>query len=486
MAQRLLTPSEQRRSEILAHSSEVLADMPHSYGTQSFILSESEAAQIGEAIHTRDHRAIYDLVNPVLSSAVEDYKATEPRECIGIWNQTFATIYGEGIKINDLLANDNTRELLNTVLTDSNTTQLGMDTTEYFKLLESVAIATMPDTGFRTLPASKRSRAGGSESALFYRTISLLDNVASTPPGIRTMREDVLKTDANALNKYMASMVRTHSAQETLATILDMEPHDIRRQKAGLELVFREEEIDHDIEIDDMLHILEWKMLMGPEEDRATRHKRIKMIIEGQSQTERQRRKVDYDWCPERLDFLIEIAEQAKKDGRNPAMYISNRFEEGAGVYVSVELDNPNDPTQKMLFADNPIAGNALYIVDEVRLENEGRPNSWQSVLGANRRIARERGAIRKYHTKNWQDILGKVMSMGETPDPEAAEKNLSVKPAIVSERANAATVSTPETRATIRTESVDELIERSRKAQERVAQLVAAAKTLTVHETIE
>ena len=464
-----LNPSEQRRKDILAHSSEVLADMPQSYGTQSFILSEKEAALIGEGIHERNHRAIFDVLSPVIQSAEEDYIATEAGECIGIWNKAFASIYGEGITINDLLANDTTRELLNTVLMDSVNTQLGMDTTEYLKLLESVAIATMPDEGFKSLPVSKRSRAGGSERALYYRSISLLDSIASTPPGIRTMREGVLNTDANALNKYTTSMVRTHCAQGSLATILEMEPHDIRRQKAGLERTFLEEEVEHDIEIDDMLHVLEWKMLTGPEEDRATRHKRIKMIIEGQSQTERQRRKVDYDWCPERLDFLIEIAETAKKDGRNPVMYISNRFEEGAGVYVSVELDNPNDSTQKMLFADNPIAGNALYIVDEVRLENEGRPNSWQSVLGANRRIARERGAIRKYHTKNWQDILGKVMSMGEAPNPDAAIKNLPSEPIVKSESYTPAY-----------TETTEELIERSRKAQERVNKLVAAAKTLT------
>lgn len=409
------TPSEERRKEILAHSSEALANLPHSYGSQSFILSEYEAEEVGEAIHTRNHRAIYDVIGGVLDSAVEDFVATGPEECIGVWNQSFESIYGEGITLGDLLANNDTRELLNYVLTGSEKTQLGMDTTEYLKLIETIAIATMPDKGIKSIPESRRSRTGGSERALFNRSVSQLSMFADSTPGIRTMRENVLNTDPNALNKYLGSMVKSHSAQSVLANLMELNEHDIRRKKAGLERIFNEEQIDHDMDIEDLLHILEWKILNNDEEDRETRHTRIKKIIEGQSQTERQRRQLDYDWCPERLDFLIEIAETAKTNGRHPSMFISNRFEEGAGVYVAVELDNPHDPTKKMLFADNPIAGNALYIVDEAGLSNEGRPNYWQKVLGANRRIARERGALRKYHTKNWQAILPKVMTMGET-----------------------------------------------------------------------
>lgn len=456
------TPSHQRRKELLTRSSEVLAHMPQTYGTQSIILSENEASHIGEAIHRRNHRAIYDTIGGVIDSAVEDYEGTNAAECIGLWNNATASLFGDDVKIGDLLASDATRELLNIALSQSETTQLGLDTTEYLKLLESVAVTFMPEEGFTTYSDSRRARVGGSPKALFYRVVTSLNRIAELEPGMRTVREDVLNTDPNALNKYLASLVRARSAQASLGMLLEMTPHDIRRQKAGLERTFANVDEAHDLEIEDMLHILEWKMLTGSE-DRETRHKRIKAIIEGQSSTERQRRQVAYDWCPERLDFLIEIAETAQLEGRNPSMYISNRFEEGAGVYVAVELDNPHDASQKMLFADNPIAGNALYIVDEARLENEGRPNSWHNVLGASRRIARERGAIRKYHTKNWQDILGTVMSMGEPLQQHTTERP----------------VTTHESTEQPTTVDSDQLIEESQALRAKLEALIAAARPL-------
>jgi len=60
-------------------------------------------------------------------------------------------------------------------------------------------------------------------------------------------------------------------------------------------------------------------------------------------------------------------------------------------------------------------------------------------------------------------------MSMGEAPNPDAAIKNLPSEPIVKSESYTPAY-----------TETTEELIERSRKAQERVNKLVAAAKTLT------
>ena len=449
-------PSQLRRQELLTHSAEALADMPHVYGTQSFILSENEATLVGEAIHTRDHRAIYELIGGVLDAAVEDYESTNPDECIGRWNQSFATIFGDGITINDLLENDDTRELLNFSLTNSETSQLGLDTTEYLKLLESIAISTMPSEGFHSYSESRRSRTGGTHRALYFRALTILNSLAESEPGIRTMRQDVLNTDANALNKYLSSLVRARSAQASLSKIIELTPHDIRRQKVGLQKTFLDQQNDHDSEVEDMLHILEWRLLTG-KEDRDTRHKQIKKIIEGQSTTERQRRQLELEWCPERLDFLIEIAETAQTEGRNPSLFISNRFEEGAGVYIAVEIDHPYNPSRKMLFADNPSAGNALYIVDEVRLENEGHPNAWQNVLGANRRIARERGALRKYHSKNWQDILPEIMSMGASTD-EAL---------------------TPNQLQSVNLNEADALIDESKVLQARLNALIASVRPL-------
>jgi len=450
----------------------VLGSMPQTYGTQSIIVSEQEALIVGEAVATRNHRAIREVFGDTLEKTVDDYRATNAQECIGVWNRTIANTYGEDIVLHDMLADNDTRELLNALLTSSENSQLGLDTTEYLKLLETVAIITMPDKGFTSYPESRRSRTGGSERAVFYRSISLLTSCADSTPGIRSVREGILSTDQTALSKYLASSAKSSSAQASLEKIIEMDPHDIRREKAGLTRTILDQQTEHDAEIDDLLHVLEWRMLDGGDSDRETRHKRIQKIIEGQSTTERQQRQLYQNWCPERLDFLIEIAEMAHEQDRHPQMYISNRFEEGAGVYVALELDNPHDPTQKMLFADNPLSGNALYIVDEARLENEDRPNDWRNVLGASRRIARERGAIRKYHTKNWQDILPTIMGMGAELKPRATKV-----PALHTE----APAPVPETEPTPEadTDSVEGLIESSRRAVARNRALVASARSL-------
>ncbi|MGV9001880.1 MAG: hypothetical protein ACOH18_02900 [Candidatus Saccharimonadaceae bacterium] len=464
--------NDARRQVILDRSTEVLGNTSQTYGTQSIIVSEQEATIVGEAVATRNHRAIREVFGETLEATVEDYRATDAGECIGMWNRAIASTYGENIVLHDMLVDNETRELLNMLLTNSEISQLGLDTTEYLKLLETIAIITMPEEGFRSYPESRRSRTGGGERALFYRAISLLTSCADATPGIRTVREDILNTDQNALSKYLASVVKSDNAQASLEKIIEMDKHDIRRQKAGLERTVLDQQTDHDIEIDDLLHVLEWKMLNGKEESRETRHKRIQKVIEGQSITEFQKRRLYQDWCPERLDFLIEIAEMAHAQNRHASMYISNRFEEGAGVYVAVELDNPYDPTQKIVFADNPLSGNALYIVDEARLQNQGHPNTWRNVLGSSRRIARERGAIRKYHSKNWQDILPTIMGMGAelvTTQPEEAGIEIPDVPEL--------TLVVPEVQT--KSQSIDELISSTHLAIKRNHALVSAAREL-------
>ncbi len=475
--------SAERRKAIIQRSAEVLGSIPYTHGTESIIVSEQQATTLGEAVASRDHRAIRDVFGDTLDKTAEDYRATEAGECIGVWNRTIANTYGESITLHDMLTGSDERELLNIMLTDSQHTQLGMDTTEYLKLLETIAIMTMPEKGLASYPESRRSRTGGTERALFFRSISLLTACADAEPGIRSVREAILKGEHNPLSTYLGALTKSWDAQSSLATIIEMDEHEIRRSKAGLTRTILDTQTEHDIEVEDMLHVLEWKMLSGAEEDRETKHRRIKKIIEGQSVTELQKRKLYADWCPERLDFLIEIAEMGKEMGRNPHLYISNRFEEGAGVYVALELDNPHNPDKKMLFADNPLSGNALYIVDEVRLENEARPNPWQNVLGASRRIARERGAIRKYHTKNWQDILPTVMGMGAelSPKPElSTETPITPAEAPVDSAAEGNLAPThEEPTGEYGNESIEDLIHSTRSAVERSRALVESARKL-------
>lgn len=420
----LMTPENsnrqsKRHESILTHATEVMADMSFTYGTQSFLISELEARQIGEAVSNRDQRALRDVVDGAVTAATDDYRGTNAAECIGVWNETLVTIFGEDITLARMLEDDDSRELLNLVMKSSELTQLDMDTTAYLKFLETIAVSTMPNNGFKNYPESRRSRSGGTERSLYNRSVSLLTCFADSEPGIRTLRENILAAAPYALDHYLASLVRARSAQTSLEYIIEMDEYDIQRQKADLSRVLKDEQTEHDIEINDLIHVLEWKMLLGDGEDRHTTHKRVKSILESQTKTEFQRRHLFQNWNPERLDFLISIVEQAIIQKRHPRMFISNRFEDGAGVYIAVELDHPHDATHKIAFADNPLSGNALYIVDEVQLENEGHPNGWETVFGSNRRIARERGATRRYHTGNWQGIAPTLLSMGELPNDE-------------------------------------------------------------------
>ena len=430
MSPEKLSLSEKRKQTLLHHSQEVLSNFSFTHGTQSFILTDSDAERIGHALNQRDHVELRSILQPALVAANDDYRGTEADECIGVWNQTVQTIFGQETTLHNLLEDDNSRELLNMVLTDSHQSQLGMDTTEYLKFVETIAVVSMPDTGYTNYPESRRSRNGGTHRALFNRAASILTHFADNEPGIRGLREDILNEDPEAVSNYLSSLVRAESAQASIEHLVEMDTHDIRRQKLTLESVIKDERSERDTEISELMHVLDWKMLTVSSADREKTHHQIKKVLEGQSKTEFQRRHLRQNWCPERLDFLIEMFEQAIEQDRHPEMYISNRFENGSGVYIAVVMDHVHDATKKMAFADNPLAGNALYIADEVKLANEDRPYTWKDVLGASRRIARERGAVRKYHTQDWQGILQTVIAMGAptvgpaTPEAPSISKN--------------------------------------------------------------
>jgi hypothetical protein len=96
--------------------------------------------------------------------------------------------------------------------------------------------------------------------------------------------------------------------------------------------------------------------------------------------------------------------------GRHPEIYISSTFNNGAGLYLAVGLDHPQDSSKQIVVADNPVCGNALYFVDEMNTQSyDGIPYAWNEVLGASKQIARDRGATRRYHTGNWVEVARAV-----------------------------------------------------------------------------
>ncbi len=419
------TPAQIRREAIIQGSQEVLPAVEHYHLGQSFIITSEESIRIGDAISRRNKEDLLGVVGDTLSMATNDYRATSIRECSGAWDAAFRELYGDGVSLIDFMQDSDTKGALNDILVNSEVDKLGMDEIEYCKLLETVAVASMPDTGYTSIPTSVRSRTGGSDKALYGRTVSLLNHLADSEPGVRKLREGILAGDRSALGVFMGNLSTARYAQESLSKIESLDRYEIKRHKADISRSLSGEDDAESVDVESLVHILDWQLLTGSE-GRVATHKQVKGIIEAQSKTEHQKRSLVSNWCPERLDFLIDIAETAAQSGRDPSILISNRFEEGVGVYVAVEMTHPHDKSKKIVFADNPLSGNALYCVDEVKLENEGRPAGWFSVLGSSRRIARERGAIRKYHSKNWQAIVPEIILMGEVPTIHTEELEVS------------------------------------------------------------
>ena len=401
------------KNTVVAGSKELLADQSCSFGDQSFILSEKEAEQVGAAIANRDHIMLHDVVGDLIDQVTNDYIDTDALDYSPDWDAALRKSHGPGAHYGRLFEHENYTLLLNELLVHESQEELGLDDVAYLKMLETTAILSMPSTGYVNPPESRRSRKGIGYKPLYNRAISMLNSHALHGPGIRTVREGILSQDTQSLDTYIASTVRSHNAQNSLARIVTMTPEEVVSEKKRLLYAVSGDSSELDIDYSDQLHILQWNMLDGSQ-DRDTQRDIIRRIIEDQPQTEQQREKTVRNWEPERIDFLIGIAEAATLEGRNPNIYISSRFNTGSGVYIAVELEHPHDKKKKIVFADNPLAGNALYIVDEMKLQNEGRPASWPQVLGSSRKVARQKGATRKYHTKDWQDIVPKILSMGE------------------------------------------------------------------------
>jgi hypothetical protein len=158
-----------------------------------------------------------------------------------------------------------------------------------------------------------------------------------------------------------------------------------------------------------LTHLLSWTIL--PPEISERRDKRaLKQAAMDRAVSDHQRKRLEEDWLDERIELIFDIARLGLDANRNPNIFISNTFDNGAGLYLAVGLTHPQDASKQVVVADNPVNGNALYMVDELNTQKRnGESYVWNEVLGANKRIARERGATRRYHTGNWVEVARAV-----------------------------------------------------------------------------
>lgn len=439
----------QRHNQITHKAKELLTDKSLGSGTHRFLISANEAVMVGEAVSHRDYRAL----NEILSSAVDGMRGVYhemPIDSVqSAWERSLQqTTDLPGDTLEFIQSNTHREGLIHLFEDDSYGDALDMDPIVYVKMLETIAYASAPDVpDFKEQYFTARNcRKGTDERALFSRTMLTLRTLSDQEPGIRNVREKLLDDDASGVDEYLRRLSTMMLAREAYGTIVD----DFSDGQANTmrEAVCHELGALHADEELALTHLLSWTIL--PPEISEKRDKRaLKQAAMERAVSDYQRKRLEEDWSDERVEFIFDTARLGHEARRNPQIYISNTFDNGAGLYLAVGLTHPQDVTKQIVIADNPVNGNALYFVDELNTENHhGTPYAWNEVLGTSKRLARDRGATRRYHTGNWVEVAHAVCEYtGEHNKPRRANDAKTLTPAsgdLVTPRKNQETMSGP------------------------------------------
>lgn len=411
--------SSEREKKILNSAQEVLPSHACGINGRNIILSDGDAQRIGSAIIRRDRDTLYDIFSEPIRDMIDDYDNLEVAELKDEWVAAFQQSTGIDADLSTFLHNPASREALNDALVGKSREELGMGPVGYIKMLETLAIADAPallvENGFKDRYDSPRYRRSG-PNALFGRAVSILRGIAGDEPGIRKIREEIIEGNEDGIDDFAAQLSESGLANRAYTNIIDMfnnrllpqAQHDVR------DILFAcAEQVAYDeLEI---THILDWTILPPGMGEDPNISQRLKNSCIAQLETPEHRAIVEKDWKDERVDFIFNLAHMGFDEGRNPQIYISSKFKGGLGFYLGVELDHPHMPGKKIVCADNPIHGNAVYLVDESNSSTDGagRQYTWQEVLGEHKHLARRRGAKRRYHTGDWQGLAKKVIGFG-------------------------------------------------------------------------
>lgn len=419
--------SHKERKRIIMNRAEVILANNPCGDTDDFILSTQEARDVGDAVGTRNHKKLRDILSVPIEQLENHYDILSINDLKGEWASELQRITGRDGDIIDLLDNELSEHQINNALVDQTSdSHIQMNPLQYVKFLETVVYATAPvgtqefDPRFAT---SARLRKG--RHKLHARCLTILEMFANHEPGVRTVRENILDGDANALSIYLSNLSRTRLAQKALANIIS--EFDEGNADTMRELV--REELSEKTDFDELsrTHILNWEMLPKEITDSPNRNKYIRKLIEDRAKTPEKRRDIARAWDDKRIDVLFDTASYATRQKREAAIYISSTFDGGAGLYLAAVLDHPLDTEKCVVIADNPIEGNALYFVDEqlAEIDSRGSQYGWKDVLGTHRRIARERGARRRYHTGNWAQLPRAICEYGGNYQAASEKKKI-------------------------------------------------------------
>ena len=425
-----MSPKHQERQRQIVESAELVLPNRVLPDSHNFILSDDDARQVGAAVSRRDMRFITDMLAEPVAQLEDHYDQIEIAELSSEWQAEIARATGIDMSLVDLLADAEGAECLDKALSyPTGEEAISLHPISHTKLLRTLLYVTHDETreGFnpREVGPRRRSTAVG---RLNERVNHLLVAQANRDIGVRGIREGILDLDENVLDTFLENYSRVRLSQNVIAEALEAGRNgtipELKRRILS--------ELTNEQDFDELIgsHILTWEIL-GIDHGSANRNSRIKEHAKSRASTEKQRRAIEDNWHDERIDLLFEVAHIAKRQGRRADIYISNTFDSGAGLYLATVLSHPHAEDKNIVVADNPIFGNALYIVDELTTESDrtGRQYGWREVLGEVRQIARKRGARRRYHVGDWKSTAKAVCSYGGNAEVaarkqhEAAEK---------------------------------------------------------------
>ncbi|MBH1956117.1 hypothetical protein I8H84_00900 [Candidatus Saccharibacteria bacterium] len=400
---------------------ETLSDKNYTLSNYAVTLDTATAQSIGDAITRRDingvTRPFKDTLNAI-SREFSEADLSESREAIETALQE--RLPSSPSSLLDTLTDTNSRnELYNAMLETNDQTEdnIGLTRAEYMRLLETIVIAETPDSidlsnKYRDNPGKYRDK----KASLYSRALTTLDIFATNEPGLRPVREGMLEENSSALAEFLQRESSRRVAQDILSDHFDsIQQGTALSKKAELRYLIDEDEQQGDIE---KFQILEWTMLPGDEESRESTRASIRRSVKANLKKQSLE-----DWDESRVDLLFEVADIGHKNGRQPEVYISNTFKSNAGVYLAVSLTHPQDPNKRIVLADNPLYGNAIYFVDEMLTERNpstDTPYNWREVMVESKQEARRRGASRRVHVGEWEDFAYKICSYEGKPKEEA------------------------------------------------------------------
>lgn len=401
----------QRDKAIISHAEALLPNSNYGDG-HNFMISHEEALTVGQAVATRNHKKLRDTLSGAIDQLEDHYESFSIEDLKGEWEAELQRVTGEDGSFLDFM-DDSTKaaKLDDCLARRDGTTRLELKPIAYVKLLETIAYATAADDLDAFDPRAALSTRRRKRGNLYSRSVTILEQLCTDEPGVRQIREKLLAGDESALDAYFVNLSRMRVAQKAYANIIET----FEDGNAGTQKYKVRHQLDIANGFNELLntHILSWEMLPKEITDSPDRNRAIKTII---SDNSKNKSLVGDRWNDERIDVLFETANLASSQGRSADIYISSTFDGGAGLYLAAVLAHPLDSDKKLVVADNPLKGNALYIVDEQLTEYDegtGEQYEWREVLGVYRRVARARGARRRYHTGDWSQLPRAVCEYG-------------------------------------------------------------------------